>query len=92
MIITRIFNVGLCVALAVAASAFVKTNSGSSQIEGMEKEALLKQHNLYRSEVGAPDLEWDDELAAYAQKFKSFHNDLVFSFLQFKRVNIMYKI
>lgn len=69
MIITRIFNVGLCIALAIAASAFVKTNSSTSQIGEMEKEALLKQHNLYRNEVGVPNLEWDDELAAYAQKW-----------------------
>ncbi|GMI97657.1 hypothetical protein like AT4G33720 [Hibiscus trionum] len=30
---------------------------------------ILKAHNKYRAEVGAPPLDWDDSLATYAQEY-----------------------
>ncbi|GMI97656.1 hypothetical protein like AT4G33720 [Hibiscus trionum] len=30
---------------------------------------ILKAHNRYRAEVGAPPLDWDDSLATYAQEY-----------------------
>ena len=38
-----------------------------SNLTVTEKEQVVKEHNKYRSQVGAPDIVWSDNLAAVAQ-------------------------
>ena len=40
-----------------------------SRISLPEAQKILEHHNLVRSEVGVPNLEWSRELAAYAQEW-----------------------
>lgn len=40
-----------------------------AQLTAQDKIDALKEHNAWRAEVGAPPLEWDDNLAAVAQEW-----------------------
>lgn len=48
------------------------TSGAAAQITSEEKEAALNVHNQARQEVGAPPLEWSDELATYAQEWAEY--------------------